>query len=63
VENMLGKKLSKIEPSKLTGLNNCTYYFDEKENVLLNLEYLPIENQKKGNEFAGYKVEKSDKRS
>lgn len=61
VENMLGKKLDKIEPSKLTGLNNCTYYFDEKENVLINLEYLPIENQKKGNEFAGYRVEKNGK--
>lgn len=61
MENMLGIKLAKIEPPKFAGLNNCSYYFDDKEYVLLNLEYLTIENQKKGNEFAGYKTEKSDK--
>jgi hypothetical protein len=61
MENMLGVKLAKIEPPKVATLNNCTYYFDEKEYVMLNLEYLAIENQKKGNEFAGYTVAKDVK--
>jgi hypothetical protein len=59
MENMLGKKITKIEPSKVATLNNCTYYLDDKENILLNLEYLPIENQKKGSESLGRKTEKS----
>ena len=58
MENMLEKKLTKIAPPQIASLNNCSYYLDEKEYLMLNLEYLSIENQKKGNEFAGYKVEK-----
>jgi hypothetical protein len=60
VENMLGeRKITKLEPPQISSLNNCSYYFDEKEYVMLNLEYLSIENQKTGNEFAGYRTEKS----
>jgi hypothetical protein len=58
MENMLGQALAKIEPPKTAFVNNCTYYFDDKENLMLNLEYLKIENQKIGNEAAGFKVEK-----
>jgi hypothetical protein len=61
MENMLGIKLDKIIPPQISSLNNCSYYFDENEYVMLNLEYLKIENQKTGNEFAGYKVEKDPK--
>jgi hypothetical protein len=56
VENVSGKRLTKIAPPEIASLNNCTYYFDEKEYVMLNLEYLAIENQKTGNEYAGYTV-------
>ena len=61
MENMLGKKLAKIEPSKISGIYNCFYYLNEKEHILLNLEYLKIENQNKGNESMGRKVEKDAK--
>lgn len=59
MENMLGQKIAKIEPSSISTVNACTYYLDDKENILLNLEYLSIENQKKGSESMGRKVEKS----
>ncbi|MFA5777071.1 MAG: hypothetical protein WC906_01370 [Parcubacteria group bacterium] len=59
VENALGKKITRVELPKISTINNCTYYFDEKEYVMLNLEYLSIENQKKGNEAMDRKVEKS----
>jgi hypothetical protein len=61
MEQMLGKKISKVEPPQISTLNNCTYYFNEKDNVMLNLEYLPIENQKMGNEAMGRIVEKNAK--
>jgi hypothetical protein len=60
MKNMLGEKITKIEPSQIATLNNCTYFLDDKENILLNLEYLSIENQKKGSEALGRKAEKSD---
>lgn len=59
VENMLGQKIVKTEPPKLASLYNCTYYLDEKEYLLFNLEYLKIENQKIFYEQAGDKIEKS----
>ena len=59
MENMLGAKLTKIEPPQIATINNCTYFFDDKKNVMLNLEYLAVENQKKGNEAIGYKVKKN----
>jgi hypothetical protein len=58
MENMYGAKLSKIELPQVATINNCTYFFDEKEYVMLNLEYLSAENQKKGNEAMDRKVEK-----
>jgi hypothetical protein len=57
IENMYGAKLSRIELPKVATINSCTYYFDEKEYVVLNLEYLSVENQKKGNEAMGRKTE------
>lgn len=61
MENMLGRPLTKVEPPKVDFVNNCTYYFDDKEYVVLNLEYLKVENQKKGHEVLGRKVEKDPK--
>jgi hypothetical protein len=60
MENMLEQKIAKIEPPQIDSLNNCTYYLKGSENILLNLEYLPIENQKTGSEAMGRKTEKSD---
>ncbi|HRY82243.1 MAG TPA: hypothetical protein P5232_00845 [Candidatus Moranbacteria bacterium] len=59
VENALGQKIIKTEPPKIASLYNCTYYLDEKEYLLFNLEYLKIENQKKFYEEFGDKIEKS----
>lgn len=61
MENMYSAKLDRLEPPQVSGLNNCTYYFNDKAYIILNLEYLAIENQKTGNEFAGYTVAKNDK--
>jgi hypothetical protein len=59
MENMYGAKIAKIELPQIASINNCTYYFDEKANVMLNLEYLTIENQKKGNEAMDRKMERN----
>jgi hypothetical protein len=61
MENMLGQKVEKIEPPKIASLHNCSYYLNEKEYLLINLEYLKIENQKLYYEQVGDKVEKSSK--
>ena len=58
MENMLGRKLTKIEPSKTPGVNACDYYVSDKDWFTVNLEYLSVENQKKGNEFIGHRTEK-----
>jgi hypothetical protein len=58
MESMLGQKLLRIEPSKISTLYNCTYYLDDKEYVMLVLDYLKAENQKIGQEAMGRKVEK-----
>jgi len=58
MENMLGEKLDRMELPKISSIYNCTYYFDEKEYVTLNLEYLSAENWKKENEMMDRKVEK-----
>lgn len=61
VENMLGQKIVKIEPPKIASLNNCSYYLNDKEYILFNLEYLKIENQKLFYQQTGDKVEKNPK--
>ena len=66
VENMLGQSLLRIEPSKLSGVYSCRYYFSDDPpgigNYLwLNLEYLSVERQKKGHELAGRSI-KTDPR-
>jgi hypothetical protein len=59
VENMLGQKVVKTEPPKIASFFNCTYYLNEKEYLLFNLEYLKIANQKLFYEQFGDKIEKS----
>ena len=59
VENMLGQKIVKTEPAKIAGLNECSYYLNEKDYLLFDLEYLKIENQKIFYEQYGDKIEKN----
>lgn len=60
-ENMLGEKIDKIELPKVSGINNCTYYLGEKNYIMLNLEYLSVENQKVGNEMMKRRIAKEKK--
>lgn len=53
VENALGRTIVRIEPEKISGLYNCSYYLDDKEYVMLVLDYLTIANQKIGQEAMG----------
>jgi hypothetical protein len=57
MENMLGQKLAKIEPSTISGIYNCRYYLNDKDYLWLNLDYLSVENQKNGHEIMNRKVE------
>lgn len=44
--------------STIEGMNSsCSYYLNEKDNLVLNLSYLTIENQRKGHEMMERKVE------
>ena len=61
VQNALGKPVLRIEPPKVDGLFNCSYFVSETDYVMLVFEYLTIENQKKGQEMMGRTV-KSDPR-
>ena len=53
VENVLGKPIIRTEPPKLNSLYNCSYYLNDQEYVMLVLDYLSIDNQKKGQEMMG----------
>ena len=63
IQNALGKPIISLEPSKISGLNVCTYYLDDskKEYVMLALDYLKMDNQKIGQEAMGRKTEVSSK--
>ncbi len=61
IENMLGAKITKMEPSKVSSVYACSYYIDNKEYIMLVLNYLKIENQRIGQEAMGRKMEKNPK--
>jgi hypothetical protein len=61
IEGLLGKKISRTEPSKISSVYACSYYLNNKEYVMLALDYLKVENQKIGQEAVGRKVEKNTK--
>jgi hypothetical protein len=62
MEGMLGKPITKVEPAKINGLYNCSYYLnDSGDYVMLVLDYLKAANQKIGQEAMGRRVEVSDK--
>lgn len=50
VSASLGKNIIKTKSPDNFNANNCTYYIDDKEYVMLVLNYLSIDNQKKGHE-------------
>jgi hypothetical protein len=61
MENILGQKLVKIVASPIPTLYNCSYYLDDKQYVMLVLDYLSVANQKKGREYMGQAI-KTDSR-
>lgn len=61
MENMLGQKITKIEPSKISSVYACSYYLDDSEYIMLALDYLKVENQRIGQEAMARKVEKNPK--
>lgn len=61
ISNTLGKKIIQAGGPQSTGLYNCSYFIDDKEYVMLVMEYLPIENQKKGHESMDRKTVEDSK--
>lgn len=62
VSNALEQEIIRTETSKTNGLYNCSYFLNENNDyVMLSLEYLKIENQKKGHESMGRKTEMSER--
>ena len=56
IANLLGQKIVKVVPSPVSGLYNCSYYLNDKDYVMLVLDYLSVADQKKGREFIGHKI-------
>ncbi|MBN1325471.1 hypothetical protein JW977_00615 [Candidatus Falkowbacteria bacterium] len=61
MENLLGLPIVKIEPPKISSLYNCRYYFNETDYIWLNMDYLSVENQKKGHEMMGRTIKIDDR--
>lgn len=59
IQNLLGKTITEAKLPQVDSIYNCTYYLDEKNYLMLNLEYLKIANQKIFYESSGAKVEAS----
>jgi hypothetical protein len=57
----LGKNIIKTKSPDNFNANNCTYYIDDKEYVMLVLNYLSIDNQKKGHESMDRKTVEDSK--
>jgi hypothetical protein len=53
IQHVLGKPIIRSEPPKISSLSNCSYYLDDQNYVMLVLDYLSIDNQKKGQEALG----------
>ncbi|MCX6743386.1 MAG: hypothetical protein NT116_04085 [Candidatus Parcubacteria bacterium] len=56
MENILGQQVVKVEAPKISGLYNCSYYLNDKDYIMLVLDYLSVADQKKGREFIGHKI-------
>ncbi len=56
ISNLLGQKIVSTKGPLVSGLYNCSYYLNDKDYVMLILDYLSVENQKKGREFIGHTI-------
>lgn len=56
ISSLLGKSIVKTQTFTRTNSYTCEYYLSDKDFVGLHLEYMSVENQKKGLEFLGYKI-------
>lgn len=56
ISTSLGKNIVKTKSPDNFNVNNCTYYIDDKEYVMLVLDYLTIDKQKIGQESMGRKT-------
>jgi len=57
IGNLVGQKIVKAEASPIPSVYACHYFFNDKDYVMLVLDYLEAAKQKIGNEFMGRKVE------
>ena len=56
MEGVLEKTIVKVKPPEIDSLDNCSYYWNDKDYLMLVMEYLKAENQKKGHESMGRMV-------
>lgn len=61
VENLAGQKITKIEPSPISSIYSCRYYFNDQDYIWLNLDYLSVDNQKKGHEMMNRAIKTDSK--
>lgn len=59
--NAMGRTILKSEKGKINGIYKCDYFWNDRgDSVSLILDYLSVENQKKGQEELGRKVVKDE---
>lgn len=61
ISNALGKKIIKTKAPENSDLNNCSYYLNDKDYVMLVLNYLKFANQKSGQEIMGRAIAENPK--
>lgn len=61
IKNTLGKNIIKTEASPTSGVYACSYYTNDKDYVMLVLDYLKFANQKIGQESMGRKTAEESK--
>jgi len=61
IENLVGQKITKIEEPKISSIYSCRYYFNDQDYIWLNLDYLSVDNQKKGHEMMGRTIKTDDR--
>jgi len=61
VENLVGQKITKIQLPQISSVYNCRYYFNDEDYIWLNLDYLSVDNQKKGQEMMGRTIKTDDR--
>lgn len=58
ISHLTGREIFAAEPSPLATVHGCSYYFDsaKKNYVMLVLDYLNVDKQKKNREFIGHTI-------